>query len=39
MTSLAPGLGAEATVLNKKIKPFLEGRLPNELQALVPKSG
>jgi hypothetical protein len=38
MTSLAPGLGAEATVLTKKIKPFSEGGLPNELQALVTKS-
>jgi hypothetical protein len=38
MTSLAPGLGAVATVLTKEIKPFSEGRLPNDLQALVTKS-
>ena len=38
MTSLSPGLGAEATVLTKKIKPVSEGGLPNEIQALVTKA-
>jgi hypothetical protein len=38
MTSLAPGFGAEATVLTKKIKTTSEDGLPDELQALVTRS-